>query len=248
MSHSRPLYDVLGVDSKASEQDISRAYRRLALKYHPDRNPDGAEQFKTLSNAYAVLSNSEKRALYDVSGVVSGVDDSVDERSLQQRSTEMERELHCFFESYANSAEERSDIVKGYEKSKGNFRKMVREYLLFDNGKDTEVQRLHKVTLGLIQDGKLTKTDLWDRTTTVFSIRKVEKEMAAERELAAAALQEMGLSSSHGGPGTELMELQALMQQRNQASWSKMMAGMEAKYLGQPSRKSKSSHKRSRAA
>src|SRR5574340_536941 len=61
-------YKVLGVDKKASNDDIKKAYRRLALKYHPDKNPgnkEAEEKFKKLSEAYAVLSDKEKRNQYD---------------------------------------------------------------------------------------------------------------------------------------------------------------------------------------
>jgi len=61
-------YATLGVDRKASADDIKKAYRQLALKYHPDRNkdkPEVEEKFKSLSEAYAVLSDEKKRREYD---------------------------------------------------------------------------------------------------------------------------------------------------------------------------------------
>lgn len=64
----RDFYEVLGVGRDASAADIKAAYRRLAVKFHPDRNPDlpeAEEKFKEASEAYAVLSDSEKRARYD---------------------------------------------------------------------------------------------------------------------------------------------------------------------------------------
>ena len=64
----RDYYEVLGVGKESGDQEIKTAYRRLALKYHPDRNPDdpGAEdKFKEASEAYSVLSDAQKRAAYD---------------------------------------------------------------------------------------------------------------------------------------------------------------------------------------
>src|SRR3712207_9549254 len=63
----RDYYEVLGVGRSASEDEIRKAYRRLALQYHPDRNKDAgaAEQFKEVKEAYEILSDGEKRSMYD---------------------------------------------------------------------------------------------------------------------------------------------------------------------------------------
>lgn len=62
-------YDILGVSEHASQDDIRRAYRRLAVRYHPDRNPDpsAAEKIRQINVAYDVLSDPEKRRKYDLS-------------------------------------------------------------------------------------------------------------------------------------------------------------------------------------
>ncbi len=68
MSTPRDYYDVLGVDRTADEAALKSAYRKLAMQYHPDRNPDCADseaKFKEVNEAYAVLSDAQKRAAYD---------------------------------------------------------------------------------------------------------------------------------------------------------------------------------------
>ncbi len=68
---AKDYYATLGVSKQASEQEIKKAYRKLAVKYHPDKNPgdkQAEEKFKEISEAYAVLSDAEKKKQYDQFG------------------------------------------------------------------------------------------------------------------------------------------------------------------------------------
>lgn len=72
MAGKRDFYEVLGVDKNATEDELKKAYRKLAKKYHPDANPDNKEEaeakFKELNEAYEVLSDKQKRSMYDQFG------------------------------------------------------------------------------------------------------------------------------------------------------------------------------------
>lgn len=76
MAEFKDYYDILGVAKDAGQEEIKRAYRKLAVKHHPDRNPDDAEaenRFKELNEAYTALSDPEKRKVYDTYGRDGGI-------------------------------------------------------------------------------------------------------------------------------------------------------------------------------
>ena len=64
----RDFYEILGVNKSSSQEEIKKAYRKVAIKFHPDKNPDdkaAEEKFKEAAEAYEVLSNPEKKQKYD---------------------------------------------------------------------------------------------------------------------------------------------------------------------------------------
>ena len=90
------FYDILGVSPTADDATLKKAYRKLALKYHPDKNPNAGEKFKEISMAYEVLSNAEKRRLYDQHG----------EQGIKVRIYDGIRNSHSFLQTS-------SDIIDG---------------------------------------------------------------------------------------------------------------------------------------
>ncbi|MFX1392416.1 MAG: DnaJ C-terminal domain-containing protein [Promethearchaeota archaeon] len=72
---AKDYYKILGIDKGASKEEIKRAFRKMARKYHPDVNPDepkSGEKFKEINEAYSILSDDKKREMYDKFGVVEG--------------------------------------------------------------------------------------------------------------------------------------------------------------------------------
>ena len=114
----RDFYEVLGVDKNADDSEIKRAYRELARQFHPDLNPTGAERFKEINEAYAVLSDVQLRARYDrwghegegggsggIGSVVDAVEEVLGDGLRRRRKKQKGRDLRYTLEvSFAEAA------------------------------------------------------------------------------------------------------------------------------------------------
>ncbi|CUG72683.1 DNA-J chaperone, putative [Bodo saltans] len=213
------------------------AYRRLALQYHPDRNPDGAEQFKTIAFAYSVLSDPLKKQMFDDHGVIAeaGGDSGASGSSDVERSADMASQVAAFYQTYAGSDEEKDELLGYYKKTKGDLKRIIIEFALFDNGQESEPSRIRALLQQCIEEGLIAETARWERTATDASLRKIAKHMDNERHEATETLSEIhgsveNIPTGGGASSNGLGSLQALILQRQGNAYDTMMGNLEAKY------------------
>uniref|UniRef100_A0A804JSV3 J domain-containing protein n=1 Tax=Musa acuminata subsp. malaccensis TaxID=214687 RepID=A0A804JSV3_MUSAM len=135
------LYEILGVERTVSQQEIKKAYYKLALRLHPDKNPgdeEAKEKFQQLQKVISILGDEEKRAVYDETGY-AGDDALVGEaaenlqeffRTVYKRVTEAD--IEEFEANYRGSDSEKKDLKDLYEKFKGNMNRLFCSMLCSD--------------------------------------------------------------------------------------------------------------------
>jgi len=117
MVKERRLYDILGVQSDADDSVLKKSYRSLAKKYHPDKNPDGGDVFKEISMAYDILSNPEKRRVYDFrgeQGIKGGRPEQAKETSESEDEMSSEDEEGSFFTHHSQFFGQRRFFTFGH--------------------------------------------------------------------------------------------------------------------------------------
>lgn len=140
-SNEKSLYEILGVEKAASQQEIKKAYYKLALRLHPDKNPgdeEAKEKFQQLQKVISILSDEEKRAVYDQTGCVDDTDlagDVVENlksffRTMYKKVTDAD--IEEFEANYRGSDSEKKDLIDLYRKFKGNMNKLFCSMLCSD--------------------------------------------------------------------------------------------------------------------
>ncbi|KAK0566981.1 hypothetical protein OC861_002942 [Tilletia horrida] len=222
------LYGVLGVPEAASEDDIKKAYRRLALRYHPDKvlalnkssssdqpqtAEDASKRFQQLGFAYAVLSHQGRRQRYDRSGRTDelgigedGEDFDWSEYFKTLWTGEVTGEtLSAFKLKYQNSEEEIEDVIDAYEKTGGSFNKLFIYVPCAEVLADS--QRFIDIVEAQITKGTLTRTKEWDKSSKNKKGRQaLENRARAEAAEAEEYAKELGVwddlfGSRKGGAG-----------------------------------------------
>jgi len=229
----KDLYEVLHLTKAASESEIKRAYRKKSLEVHPDRASEAdrkvaTEKFQCLSRVYTVLSDPEKRALYDESGEVDD-DVVVQERDwdaywrLLFKKITVE-DIAEFEKEYKGSEEERNDLKAAYLDYEGDM-DTIMENVLCATIEDED--RFKEIIEKLISEEDLPKFPAF--VNEGKKKKKARKQKAQkEAEEADKMARELGLNGDSSEDS--LKQLITKRQSDRQGAMDDMIAGLEAKY------------------
>lgn len=241
---SECLYDHLGLDKSCSSSEIKKTYYKLALHYHPDRNPDSKREFQVIGRAYEILSNDQKRKLYDETGVIDGEDLLGQDgasfeayfRELFQR-VRME-DIDAFKAAYVGSVEEYEDILAAYRQRKGNI-EAIMDDVFFGDGEGS-FDRFSAIIKRAIAKGVIDEQTAFTQIcsdSSAMDALKRKRKRTAEKE--AKEAQEL---AKQLGIGKDGKDLHSIIKGRQKGGFDAMIAGLEAKYGGDKPKKTKPKH------
>ncbi|KAG8058394.1 hypothetical protein GUJ93_ZPchr0002g25966 [Zizania palustris] len=204
-AESKSLYEILGVERTASQQEIKKAYHKLALRLHPDKNPgdeEAKDKFQQLQKVISILGDEEKRALYDETGIadddalVGEAADNLQEyfRSVYKKVTEAD--IEEFEAKYRGSDSEKKDLKDLYTKFKGNMNRLFCSMICSDPKLDSH--RFKDIIDDAISEGELKSTKAYEKWSKKISEiepptnpleRRVKKKKSQEDDLVLAISQ-----------------------------------------------------------
>ena len=258
-------YSILGFGpehepfSQLTLSAIKKAYYQKALLFHPDKNPDDSKeahrQFQGIQEAYAILSDSEKRALYDQLGD-DGYDGSKHSDGLGFEDVTLE-EIERFQQRYQGSKEEETDLLCLFTRFKGSFAKIM-DSLLFSSALEEDVARYRSIIDKALETEGIRDVDYasnypWSEKSVKARRRKEArelKEFELTKEKGLNEEQSMGKGrkkrkASRGGKENtsdqddDLASLALLIKSRSSSKFDSMIQGLEEKYLPSTSKKTK---------
>ncbi|XP_045159631.2 dnaJ homolog subfamily C member 9-like isoform X2 [Mercenaria mercenaria] len=237
------LYEVLGVKKTASESEVKKGYHKVSLKVHPDRVPpeekDSATvKFQTIGKVYCILSNKEKRAVYDETGEIDDEDDAIPQdrdwtaywRLLFRKVTT--DDIKDFEKNYKGSQEELDDLKTAYVEFKGDMEEILNNVMCSHTDDEPRFSKVIKDWIKAKEVPAFTKFTKETKKSKENRKRKAVQEAAEAEEMK----EELGLKCDDS--------LKALIQKRQQSREQEMNGffdQLEAKYA-QP-KKSKTDSK-----
>ncbi|EED22394.1 DnaJ domain protein [Talaromyces stipitatus ATCC 10500] len=247
-------YEVLDVDEKATADDIKSAYRKKALRHHPDKaaaeeKEEAKEKFQQIAFAYAILSDERRRRRYDLTGNTS---ESLDLEDDDFNWTEFYKEqfsgmvdvsaIEKIKKEYQNSAGERKDLLEAFEQYKGDLDRIYEVVMLSSVLEDDE--RFRAIIDKAIADGEV---KAWKKYTEESESKRQKRlkraqAEAEEAEEAAKELEEKG-TAKKGKKSKPTKEddnaLAGLIQQRQKTRAANFFDDLEAKYAPKSAGKGK---------
>lgn len=182
IAETKSLYEILGVEKTATQPEIKKAYHKLALRLHPDKNPgdEGAnEKFQHLQKVMSVLGDEEKRAFYDQTGfvdddaLVGETANSMQEFFKAMYHTITEEDIKEFEANYRGSDSERKDLKDLYSKYKGNMKRLFCSMICSYPERDSH--RFKDIIDDAIAEGELKPTQEYKKWVKKISETKPPK-------------------------------------------------------------------------
>ncbi|KAF3480546.1 chaperone dnaJ 6 [Arthroderma uncinatum] len=260
-------YEVLGVEEKASADEIKSAYRKQALRHHPDKvSPEAKDEahkkFQEIAFAYAILSDERRRRRYDTTGNTSESLDLEDDDFnwsdfyCEQFNVTIDGTLlDKFKREYKGSDEEKSDLLRAYEECEGDMDGVYEQVMASDVLEDDK--RFRRIIKTAIKDGAVADFPAFSEETVetkrarakaarneASEAMEMARELGVEEQLFGEGADSKQASAKGQGKGNKKKSggedaLMALIQQRQKSRSDTFLANLEAKYAPKQSKKQK---------
>lgn len=221
------LYEIVGVEKDASQDEVKKAYRIRALQSHPDKDPspEAKLNFQKLHAAYSILKNPESRKLYDETGFVEGEGfDKAADFFRTKFGRISEQDIEDFSSKYKGSDEEIKDLREYYEKHDGDVSDLLEWIPLSEPG---DVDRFILILEDEFKDGKLTS-----KSSYKGSLQKLRKNAARMEK-------EQARFSKLNNPEANIGRLSLAIRERRQKVDASFLDDLVAKYAKPKKKKSR---------